>query len=137
MSATPAIPAAPEAAPAVEAAALGRRIALEGMAGRGVAACAGCHGPKPGPVDPLYPRLAGQYPGTIATQLELWMTGVRGSERDEPLSRIMAHGVGLDPRQPPPREALWPLSRAEIRAVAAWYAAQPMPAEAPAVAQQP
>ena len=130
----PAPPAAAADADA-ETLALGRRIALEGLPRRGVAACAGCHGPKPGPAQPLYPRLSGQYAGYIATQLELFLAGVRGGERERPLARLMAHGVGVDPRHPPAREALWPLRRDEIRAVAAWYAAQPPAAEEPASAE--
>jgi cytochrome c553 len=111
--------------------AVGRRIAQEGLPGRRVAACAGCHGPKPGAaMHPLYPRLAGQEAGYIADQLTLWLSGVRGGAAEEaPLARIMAHAVGASPGQGPPRPPRrWFMSQAEIRAVAAWYAAQP-PAE--------
>ncbi|WP_149538243.1 c-type cytochrome [Siccirubricoccus phaeus] len=116
-------PPAPPADPAMLA--LGRRIALEGLPERRVAACAGCHGPAPGGVNPGFPRLAGQQPGYLVDQLALWMRGIRGGEYEAPSARLMALAVGVDPRRPPAREALWPLSPAEIRAVAAWYAAQP------------
>ncbi|MGE0370673.1 MAG: c-type cytochrome [Gammaproteobacteria bacterium] len=103
----------------------GARIALQGLPERSIAACAACHGPNAAPPNPLYPSLSGQNPRYIAAQLELWMTGVRGNQRDGPLSRVMARAVGVRPDQaPPPREALWPLSRDDIAAVAAWYAAR-------------
>ena len=60
----PAQPARTAAPVAAEMLALGRRIALEGIADRGVAACASCHGPKAGPVPALYPRLDGQHAST-------------------------------------------------------------------------
>jgi len=104
--------------------AMGRRIAEEGRPERGVAPCAGCHGGAPR--HPLTPRLEGQHAAFLASQLELWMRGVRGADTGGDLARVMAYGVGMDPhRPPPPRETLWPLSRDEIRAVADWYAAQP------------
>lgn len=104
--------------------ALGRRIATEGLPERGVAACMACHGPGAEPLNPLYPRLAGQRAGYIATQLELWLSGVRGGEREGPLGRIMALAVASRPVEAPRPEAIWALDAAEIRAVAAWYAAQ-------------
>lgn len=116
-------PAAAAADPAVLA--LGRRIATEGVPERGVAACIACHGgPGGGPANPLYPRLAGQRAGYIATQLELWLSGVRGGERQGPLGRIMAYAVAAYGGEAPRPEAIWALDAAEIRAVAAWYAAQ-------------
>ncbi len=134
-------PAAPPAAateqPDAESLALGRRIALEGVPARGVAACATCHGPKAAPIDLHYPRLMGQHAGYIATQLELFMSGLRGGEYQGPLASVMAHGVGVDPQNPPANQALWPLNGAEIRAVSAWYAAQPIPEAASAAAGRP
>jgi cytochrome c553 len=104
--------------------ALGKRIAHEGLPGRGVAPCAGCHGGAAR--HPLVPGLEGQNADFVAAQLELWMRGVRGADTGGALARVMAYGVGIDPRRTaPPRETLWPLRREEIRAVAAWYAAQP------------
>ncbi|MBL6455275.1 c-type cytochrome [Belnapia sp. T6] len=127
--------AAPEPASGASLA-LGRRIALEGLPERGIAACAGCHSPKPEGVHPYYPRLSGQVPGYIAGQLELWMRGVRGGKHEAPTARIMAHAIGIDPDRPPAREDLWPLRRQEIEAVAAWYAADPPTGPAPALAER-
>jgi cytochrome c553 len=122
------------AAPDQATLALGQRIATEGRPERGVAPCAGCHGGAA--VHELIPRLDGQHAAFIASQLELWMRGVRGAASGGAFARVMAHGVGIDPRRPPPAmESLWPLSREEIRAVAAWYEAQP-PAPAAAMARQ-
>ncbi|MFO1039661.1 MAG: c-type cytochrome [Geminicoccaceae bacterium] len=107
---------------------LGRRIAEEGRPDRGVAACTACHGGTSR--HPLIPRLEGQHAGFVSSQLELWMRGVRGGGSGDVFARIMAYGVGIDPRRPPAKESHWPLSPAEIRAVAAWYATQPLPADA-------
>jgi len=101
----------------------GRTIAQEGVPERNVGSCAACHSPSV--ESALFPRLAGQHARYIATQLELWMTGVRGGGHQGPAAGIMARAVGIDPRQPPARESLWPLSRDDIQAVSAWYASQP------------
>jgi cytochrome c553 len=127
-------PAAPDppGAPA-ERLALGRRIAREGLPERGVAACAVCHGPGPSAPNPLHPRLSGQHPGHIATQVTLFMTGVRGAEPEGPRAGIMARALGLQRDRLPARPSLWPLRPDEIQAVALWYAAQPA---GPAVAAE-
>ena len=128
----PAGPAVAGEMPA-ETLALGRRIAQEGLPGRGVAACGACHGPKTGPVPALYPRLEGQYEGYIATQLGLWMSGVRGGRREKPEGAMMARAVGMNPDQPGHQPSMRP---EEIRAVAACYARQPRPAPQGAVAER-
>jgi cytochrome c553 len=70
----PAAAPAPGADPAQVS--LGRALALDGRAGARAPACAGCHGPKEGPRDPLIPSLAGQPPAYLARQLRLFRDGV-------------------------------------------------------------
>ena len=122
-------------APDPAALALGRRIAHEGLPDRGVAACAGCHGPKQGPQHPLYPRLAGQPANYVATQLELWMKGVRGGRYEGQLARVMAHAVGSPPNRASENAAVWAMTREQMRAVALYYASLPPAEPAAAVAE--
>lgn len=97
----------PQAAPSGAAAiAQGREVAVAGVPGQEVPPCAGCHGAGSGPVNPLYPDLAGQHAGYIVGQLRLWQRGARGST---PYAEIMAAAArGLD--------------EAQMRAVAGYYA---------------
>lgn len=126
----PAAPAPGRSAggPDSAALALGRRIAEEGLPDQRVAACAGCHGPKQEPLHPLYPKLAGQSAPYVAAQLELWVRGVRGRQYQGPLSQIMGLAVGTEPGHGQLDEAVWALTRAQMRAVALYYASLP-PAE--------
>ena len=133
-AAAPMSPADGPWAPAPAALALGRRIAHEGLPDRGVAACAGCHGPKQGPRHPLYPRLAGQPANYLATQLELWMKGVRGGRYEGQLARVMAHTVGSPPDRASKNEAVWAMTREQMHAVALYYASLPPAEPAAAVA---
>lgn len=94
-------------APAAEALTVrGRAVAVAGVPEREVPPCAGCHGARSDPVNPLYPRLAGQHAGYLARQLRLWQAGARGST---PYAEIMAAAVRN-------------LDEAQIRAVAGYYA---------------
>jgi cytochrome c553 len=139
-AALPAAAPAPQPADGSRAAdpaalALGRRIAHEGLPDRGVAACAGCHGPKQGPQHPLFPRLAGQPADYVATQLELWMKGVRGGRYEGQLARVMAHAVGAPPDRASENAAVWSMAREQMRAVALFYASLPPAEPAAAVAE--
>jgi len=113
---------------------LGRRIAHEGLPDRNIAACAGCHGPKEGPVHSLFPRLAAQHAEYIAAQLRLWKQGMR--TRTE-LGRVMARAVGAlyEQRASAGYSVARSLSEEEIRAVSLYYASLP-PAEEDALAQR-
>ncbi|HYH19858.1 MAG TPA: c-type cytochrome [Azospirillum sp.] len=86
---------------------LGSAIASVGDPDRRVAPCASCHGP--GPRDPRYPLLAGQYAGYLAGQLHLWQRGLRTGTS---LGRIMA-------------AAAHNLTDEQIRAVSLYYALLP------------
>lgn len=57
---------------------IGEGIWRAGIADRRVPACAACHGPGGLGLPGQYPRLAGQWPGYIETQLHAFRTGARG-----------------------------------------------------------
>jgi cytochrome c553 len=58
---------------------LGRKIYRGGIADRGVAACASCHGATGGGLPAQYPRLAGQHQDYTVTQLQAFKTGARNN----------------------------------------------------------
>jgi cytochrome c553 len=83
----------------------GERIARRGIPEQGVPACIACHGPKEAPRSPLYPRLAGQYAGYLALQLDLLKSGRRGGTAYVHVMRTIAERLTAE----------------QIRAVAAYY----------------
>jgi len=58
---------------------LGRKIYRGGIAERGVAACASCHGATGGGLPAQYPRLAGQYQDYTVAQLQNFKGGSRSN----------------------------------------------------------
>ena len=58
---------------------LGRKIYRGGIADRGVAACASCHGATGSGIPAQYPRLAGQHQDYTVTQLQAFKTGARNN----------------------------------------------------------
>jgi len=58
---------------------LGRKIYRGGIADRGVAACASCHGATGAGLPAQYPRLAGQHQDYTVTQLQAFKTGARNN----------------------------------------------------------
>ena len=56
---------------------LGRKIYRGGIAEKGVAACASCHGATAGGIPAQYPRLSGQHQDYTYGQLEAFKTGTR------------------------------------------------------------
>lgn len=70
----------PAAAGDKELAALGQSVWRGGIAAKGVAACAGCHGPDGAGIPGLYPRLSGQYPQYLEAQLKLFRDGSRAND---------------------------------------------------------
>jgi len=56
---------------------LGRKIYRGGIAERGVAACASCHGASGSGIPAQYPRLAGQHQDYTVAQLQAFKTGGR------------------------------------------------------------
>jgi cytochrome c553 len=59
---------------------LGRKIYRAGIAEKGVAACAGCHGAKGEGIPALYPRLGGQFAEYTHAQLNAWRSGERAND---------------------------------------------------------
>jgi cytochrome c553 len=70
----------PAAAADKELAALGQSVWRGGIAAKGVAACAGCHGPDGAGIPGQYPRLSGQYPQYLEAQLKLFRDGARAND---------------------------------------------------------
>jgi cytochrome c553 len=58
---------------------LGRKIYRGGIADRGVAACASCHGATGSGIPAQYPRLAGQHQDYTFTQLQAFKSGARNN----------------------------------------------------------
>lgn len=57
----------------------GQHIWRGGLPDRNVPACAGCHSPNGAGIPAAYPRLAGQFPSYIASQLKLFRSGERAN----------------------------------------------------------
>ncbi|MES9830054.1 MAG: cytochrome c [Candidatus Thiodiazotropha sp.] len=71
-------------------------------------ACAGCHGVDGrSPVDPYYPKIAGQYEGYLYNQLRDMKNGSRSNSQSNIMKGIMTA-----------------VSEKEMRAIAAWLAKQ-------------
>lgn len=58
----------------------GQKLWRGGNPATGVPACAGCHGPTGTGMPAQYPRVAGQYPEYIATQLKAFREGGRAND---------------------------------------------------------
>lgn len=89
----------------------GAVLATRGDWSKGVPGCVQCHGPGGVGVGAHFPPLAGQPAVYIEAQLKAWQNG---SRRNDPL-QLMQHLSTA-------------LSAQDIDAVAAWFAAQPLPA---------
>jgi len=63
-----------------EGAKLGEKIYRGGIADKGVAACAGCHGPAGAGIPAQYPRLAGQWADYTKAQLVAFRAGERAND---------------------------------------------------------
>jgi len=88
---------------------LGARLATRGDWDRDVPGCVQCHGPAGVGVGAHFPPLAGQPAAYLAAQLQAWQQGTR---HNDPL-QLMQHLSTA-------------LSAQDIRAVSAWFAAQPL-----------
>jgi cytochrome c553 len=88
-------------------AASGQKLWRGGIAEKGVAACAGCHGPDGAGIPAMYPRLAGQFAEYIEAQLKLFRSGVRANDpsgmmrgvsarmSDEEIKAVAEYAAGL------------------------------------------
>ena len=72
--------AKPGTAKSKDLVALGQKIYRGGVAGKGVAACASCHGPNGAGMPAQYPRLAGQHAEYTETQLKAFRAGERAND---------------------------------------------------------
>jgi cytochrome c553 len=60
--------------------ALGQKIYRGGIAGKGVPACASCHGPNAAGMPAQYPRLSGQHAEYVEAQLKAFRSGERAND---------------------------------------------------------
>jgi len=72
--------AKPGAAKSKDLVALGQKIYRGGIAGKGVAACASCHGPNGAGMPAQYPRLSGQHADYVEVQLKAFRSGERAND---------------------------------------------------------
>jgi cytochrome c553 len=72
--------AKPGVAKSKDLVALGQRLYRGGIAGKGVAACASCHGPGGAGMPSQYPRLSGQHAEYIEAQLKAFRSGERAND---------------------------------------------------------
>lgn len=91
---------------------IGAVLATRGDWSRDVPGCVQCHGPGGVGVGAHFPPLAGQPAAYIASQLKAWQNG---SRHNDPLQLMRHLSAALSP--------------SDIKAVASWFAAQPLPAE--------
>lgn len=80
----------PAAAKDKELAALGQKLYRGGNAATGVAACAGCHGPAGAGMPAQYPRIAGQFPEYVETQLKAFRAGARANDPNSTMRGVAA-----------------------------------------------
>lgn len=88
-------------------AALGQKLWRGGIADKGVAACAGCHGPDGAGIPDRYPRLSGQFAPYLEAQLRLFrsqgrandpngmMRGVTARMSDQEIRAVAEYAAGL------------------------------------------
>ena len=95
----------------------GRRLALEGDAARGIAACSACHGEQLTGRLPATPGLLGLPRDYLVGQLGAWVNGQRRAHAPDCMADIARRLAGAD-----------------LAAVAAWLASQPVPEGAPVAA---
>jgi len=68
----------------------GRKLFRGGNLATGVAACAGCHSPNGAGIPSQYPRLAGQHPEYVATQLKAFRAGERANDVNNIMRAVAA-----------------------------------------------
>lgn len=88
-------------------AALGQKVWRGGISAKGVAACAGCHGPDGAGIPGQYPRLSGQFAEYVDAQLKLFRAGARVNDpngmmrgvaarmSDEEIKAVAEYAAGL------------------------------------------
>jgi cytochrome c553 len=89
----------------------GEQLARHGDAALALPACAACHGPTLAGLPPAMPGLLGLPPAYVMAQVGAWHSGLRRARAPDCMQQIAQR-----------------LSRADLGAVAAWLALQPVPA---------
>jgi cytochrome c553 len=109
------LPYAPPLAPAVDADTLarGELLVRKGDAARNIPACIACHGLRMTGVQPNSPGLLGLPRDYLVAQLGAWRGGARHARAPDCMAQVARR-----------------LELADIEAVAAWLAAQALPADA-------
>jgi cytochrome c553 len=70
----------PGSAKSKDLVALGQKIYRGGIVGKGVAACASCHGPNGAGMPAQYPRVSGQHAEYVEVQLKAFRSGERAND---------------------------------------------------------
>jgi cytochrome c553 len=96
----------------------GRLLVTEGDAGRGVPACAHCHGNKLTGMEPAIPGLVGLHASYISAQLGAWRYGTRTAAAPDCMQFVAGS-----------------LTESDVSAVAAWLASLPIPPDPSPVAR--
>jgi len=91
---------------------LGQQLAERGDWDAGIPACFNCHAPGGIGIQPNFPPITGQPAGYIEAQIQAWKNGTRQAEPKN-LANALMHSVALR------------MNDNQIKAVAAWLAAQP------------
>jgi cytochrome c553 len=112
-------PAPQPAAMPAEVLARGRTLAHQGDAARGLPACMQCHGERLTGAQPALPGLLGLPRDYLMAQLGAWQSGQRHAHKPDCMATIAQR-----------------LSPSDMAAVAAWLAAQPVPADSKPQAQR-
>ena len=68
----------------------GRKLYRAGNAQTGLAACSGCHLPNGAGIPAQYPRLAGQHPEYLVTQLKAFRAGERANDLNSMMRAVAA-----------------------------------------------
>ena len=82
--------AKPGAAKSKDLVALGQKIYRGGIVGKGIPACASCHGPNGAGMPAQYPRLAGQHAEYTEAQLKAFRGGERANDPNNTMRGVAA-----------------------------------------------
>jgi len=113
-------PAAQQPAPGADTLRRGRQLALQGDPARQLPACASCHGTALTGVQPATPGLLGLPRDYLNAQLGAWRAGQRRAHAPDCMAEVARR-----------------MDLADVNAVAAWLAAQPVPANSKPIAALP
>jgi len=95
----------------------GEQLATKGDPQRDIPACAGCHGPSFTGMEPAIPGLLGLRPSYISAQLGAWRYGTRTAAAPDCMQLVAGY-----------------LTEDDVKALAAWLASRPAPADPTPVA---